>query len=497
MKGFTMRIRPLVAALNVLLLAALLVLNARPVVARGDAPATEDILYMHDGRELRGQIISEDATTIVFEYFDRTLNIKSKLTIRKADVAEAKKDVPIEAAAPTRHATPSTSSAPAAAAPGAGAVPANSSATKTSSWGSHRMATDRQGVPSIYIVPMRGQLGTDIHPSAYERVVEDIDATRPDVLVFWMDSKDFEDVMFQSISPQEGSMMLFDEYRNLVKNFQDRFRNIRQVMWVHDSVGLSSPIALAWKDVFMTSDAMLGGMQAIVLKTGADKWQDEDVRAKMMAAWTGSAKSLMEYGDCPLQVADAMMIPEKLLSGSFIGRKAVFSFDTAGDIVVDSDDEATVGFTAKVAEDLLVADGIADDLDDVAFLLGHREYRIVGDAGKEAVESYIKEWRRQFDNTQTWMQDFQQHMGWVSGDESLKWLGQAKQDLQKIVDAMKRYPAIEMRWRSDPDLGASRQQLEVQIEQINEQIRALKNQGRGGAGEGGDDGGRRRGMGGG
>ncbi len=66
----------------------------------------------------------------------------------------------------------------------------------------------------------------------------------------------------------------------------------------------------------------------------------------------------------------------------------------------------------------------------------------------------------------------------------MKWLGRAKLDLEKIIKAMERYKAVEIRWRTD--LGKSKLELEIEVEKIKEQIRALRQQGggRGGGGRG-------------
>jgi hypothetical protein len=213
----------------------------------------------------------------------------------------------------------------------------------------------------------------------------------------------------------------------------------------------------------------------------------------MSAAFGGFVKMFLEYGGYSMELADAMLWPDVVLSASFKGREVIWTQNTTGEFVVDSDDERTVGFRSKVAEDLLISDGTVESLDDLAFLMGYREYREVGENGQGHVEDYVERWQKVFDQTREWYLDFQQHMGWASGDETLQWLGRAKRDLERIISAMERYRAVEIRWQRD--FGVSKFELETQVEQMKERIRALKG-GRGG-GLGGRGGGPGRGPGGG
>ena len=178
-----------------------------------------------------------------------------------------------------------------------------------------------------------------------------------------------------------------------------------------------------------------------------------------------------------------MMRPEALLSASFDGREVVWSLDDAGEFLVDGDDEKTLGFRAKPAEDLLISDGTVDNLDDLAFLLGYREYREIQGKGEEIVTKYQDQWRRVYDNTKTLWDDYLQHRGWAGGDETLKWLSKAKRDVQKIIRAMDRYEAVEVRWRTDRQ--TRKHELVVLVETMNEEIRALTRQRRGGGYGGG------------
>ncbi len=444
-----------------------------------DPPEAEDILYMIDGRELHGHIVSESSTVIVFEVINRKLQLSSRVTFVRRDIARIQRDVAIKVVLKTRE--------PATRRRFATSRPDRDTPTQ-SRFGRVRPEDESLDLPGLYVIPMKGQLGTDIHPSIYEKVVEDIRAHQPDLLVFVMNCKDVDDLLIPLNEATEQGLFLHHEYRMIVDLFRDDLGDIPQVMWIEDSVGFSSLLAMAWERIYMTPTARLGGLRGVAKR--ADGWSDKDVAAKMMAAWTGIGRGFLENGGYHRYLADAMMRPEALLSASFDGREVVWSLDDAGEFLVDGDSEKTLGFRAKPAEDLLVSEGTVDNLDDLAFLLGYREYREIQGKGEEIVTNYQDQWRRVYDNTKVLWDDYLQHRGWAGGDETLKWLSKAKRDVQKIIRAMDRYEAVEIRWRTDRQ--TKKHELVVLVETMNEEIRALTRERRGGGYGGG-----RRGVGGG
>ena len=458
------RLRALLTLTVVAVVAALAVPRAGLAVSA--EPETEDVIFMVDGRELHGHIIKETSTRIVFEFVDRKLKLRTKLTLALDDIAHIERDVTIEEAvkvgpAPRRKTKSNASTAP-----------------DRTAWGRSRGPADDTRLPAFYIIPMKGQIGTDIHPSIYEEVAQDIREKKPDLLVFIMNCADADDLMIPLNEKTEEGLFLHHEYRELIDLFKDELADFPQVMWVQDSVGFSSLVAMGWENLYMTPDARLGGLRLVGER--AEGWSDTDVAAKMMAAWTGIGKGFLENGRYAMELADAMMRPEFKLSASFKGREVVWSLTNEGEFIVDNDDERTVEFRAKIAEDLGVSDGTVETLDDLAFLLGYREYRVISDEDDSLVGDYVEDWRRTFENTKVWWGDYFQHIGWASGDEALKWTGRAKNDVEKIIRAIERYKAVEIRWRTD--LRTTKLDLEILVEKLREQIRALKEGGGRGTG---------------
>ncbi len=363
-----------------------------------------------------------------------------------------------------------------------------------------------ENLPSVYIVPMKGQMGTDIHSDAYEGLVEDIKALKPDLVVFEMECSDVDQGMdftraSRGNSPEEVGLLKLEPYRHLVANLKDNLRGIPQVMWVKDSAGISSIIALSWPDMYMSSNARLAGLAQIWL--AARSWSDDDIRGKMIAAWVGMGNGFLQRGGYPIELGRAMMNPEHALSATWVGRKVKWSLDTEGDYVVDGrhcwacdvckgvHNACKLGkegctcwpanFNAKMAEDFLISDGTADELDDLLLLYGLREYRVLDAKGPQMVERYLKQWRRSLKNAKKLWEEYQTHLN-RAGDDPRKWLGRAKGDLTKILAAMNRYEAVEIRMGMEE--GINKVQLELMIAELKDRIRSLGRGGRGGRGGG-------------
>ena len=349
-------------------------------------------------------------------------------------------------------------------------------------------ATDNR-VPVVYVVPMSGQMGTDIHPSIYDEVIKDALQVKPDVIVYQLKSADIDNNFYLAGNDdrREFGMAKIGEYRDLVRALHQKL-DARQVMWVEDSVGLGSLLALSWPELYMSGGARLWGLSRVAQMAAG--WSDPDVASKMLNAWVGMGNGFLQIGGYPLEIGWAMMRPEYVLSASFKGREVTWANDTGGQWVVDSNEEGVANFNASLAEDMGLSQGTVENLDDLMFLLGYREYDEV-ESGKNIVEKYVEDWRRTFDRCKSWYADAQQKLGWASGDEAIRYLGAAKTDLEKILRACKQYPAVAARWQQD--YGTSILQLELQIEGIKDQIGDMR-RGNGGGGNPGRGGGGGRGL---
>ena len=324
-------------------------------------------------------------------------------------------------------------------------------------------------------------MGTDISPQLVDIMIKDIKKQKPDILVMQLKSADIDrNDYLKNDDPKEFGKPMIEEYRDMVRKIHEDLPEIPQIMWVEDSVGFSSLIALGWPNMYMKSDARLWGLQGVARLAGG--WTDPDVAAKMLAAWTGIGKGIIQIGGYPLELGDAMIFPERLLSVKFDGRTVAWLNDTTGVWIVDGSNEGVVNFEATIAEDTLLSDGTADSLDDLMFLLGYREYTQT-ESGPKLAKQYVADWRKALERCEELAGEIE------SMEPTVQGLTKAKGALEKILAAMKQYPAVQTR------LGNKQSDIEIMIDNIKKDIQRAKDAGKGNGGSGG--GGNSRGLGGG
>ena len=480
-----MKIRAL-AGLTVILAAVVLAggLITSPAAAQdGSAEQgknTEDVIYMSDGRVLHGKILEETDDTVRFEYIDRDTNIRGVRTFQKSEIAEIERDVPVKTDTSDKD-----QDTPEATSKNAGSNEPGS----VRRFGVSRSPVSDERVPSFYIVPMKGQMGTDITARAYEEVIEDIKEVQPDVIIIKMKCEDKYSEGFELKVFEQGlaNLPFMDDYRDMVNLFRDELSHIRQVLWVEDAYGISSVAAFAWGEMYMMPDAKLGRMD--IVRAGYSGIQDENVLGKYREAWMAMVKSFLEYGDYPLVLADAMVRPQYMLSGSFKGRTVEWRKDLNGEFIVDFSPKHTLQMNAKIAEDLTISDGTAKTIEDLALLLGYREFRVLDERGVEIWNDYKDAWRTSFERCKVWLDDALQFERWAQGEDTLKYLGRAKNRYEDILAKIERYPAVEIRMAMER--GITKFSLVTKIEMLKERIRALREaerNGRGGGRRGGGGG---------
>jgi len=421
--------------------------------ANNQATATEDVIYLTDGRSFHGKFISEDRTSVRFE-----VNIRGQKSTRsffKWDIVDLKRSVPVTSETPVNG-------------------------DEAEEAASEAVVTEEEvdlSLPGIYVVPIRGQMGTDVLPETYEDVIDDIRAQKPACIVFeidcdhrnWMIVNDMGEVVWP------GEYYEFEDFRALVQLFKRELREFKQVAWVKNSVGASSVVALAWDQIYMMPEGRLDGLVFAHAITAG--WQDPDVRAKMKSAWSGIVKSFIEFGKHDLDLADAMMFPDLMLSADFRGRNVLWDLDTDGEVVVDDQDKLTAGFDAEDARNLRISQETVDregedGLADLAFVLGFREYRKIKGVAEKDVTEYISKWRETYSRCIEALQNYNQYLGWATGEDEAKYLGQAKAQLIFIQKALQTYRAVERELRRN--YGMDLINLNLTIKELEERIRGIK-----------------------
>jgi hypothetical protein len=341
-------------------------------------------------------------------------------------------------------------------------------------------------LPRVYVVPMEGQMGTDINRQFCEMIAKDVKAVKPDIVVYRLNSADKDRIEhLENDDPTERGIPSVEEFRDMVKFLHEELRDTKQVMWVVDAVGISSILAFGWSDMYMASDARIEGAADLGERVKS-QWEDADVRMKMLAAWQGMIKATFQQGGYPIILADALIYPEQKLSVRFQGREVEWLSDASGTWVIDSSDKAPAIFSGTLAEDTLLCDGIADSLDDLLYLLNEREYQEL-DNGVKLQEQYVADWRKALRRCQDWLKDSQEV------EESVAGLGKRKTLFQKVLGAIRQYKAVETRLGQ---MGISEAALLVQIDNIEKDIQRARDAEKNGGGAGGGGGGG-RGLGGG
>jgi hypothetical protein len=328
----------------------------------------------------------------------------------------------------------------------------------------------------------KGQMGTDIHSCIYEKVVKDIKAKKPDLVIISLDSaergrREYSGAERDSLG--ERGVNNSEDMRTTLGLFKQDIGDIPQVMWVQDSVGFGTLFALAWPNMYTKSDARLWGLGKIAMQA---KSNDHEVERKWLAAHVGISNGFVLSGGHPTVIGSAMMDPERKLSVSFKGRDFDWKEDQSGTFLIDGDPQRVANFDARSAEDFGLSDGAADSLEDLMFQLGYREWDDSlaknGQDGTKMVGDYIKAWRKVWDDSQLAFGECQRALQ-DSGDS--KSLSKAKKALETILEGINKYPSVELRWRMS---GQGKAQFEAMLKDVKDKMRKKSSSG-GSGGSGG------------
>ena len=350
-------------------------------------------------------------------------------------------------------------------------------------------AAPGQKLKSVYVVPFKGQFGTDIHPACYEEILKDLEAKRPDVIIFELESADIDRVEYMGEDPSNAGLFsaASDDtmMRKLLRDFKDKHGYAQQYMWVKDSVGYGSLLAFSWPNMYMAPNARLFGLNRV-----ASFWtrvEDPEVRAKFREAAVAIINGFLSSGGYDLKIGEAMLRPEMLLSASYKGRNIEWRDDAKGHWVVDGRDDSTAGFSAESAEELGLSKGSADSLDELMFVLGVREFDRMPDDGEKLHKKYVDEWRKAYEQCGKLIEESNVAQEDAQSSNPKGNLNKAKSALTRVLGLMKKYPPLEVRLQTD---GITELAVETELLRLNEQIRALSQSQQDQGASGGSRGGR-------
>ncbi|MDG2093668.1 MAG: hypothetical protein P8J89_00150 [Phycisphaerales bacterium] len=348
----------------------------------------------------------------------------------------------------------------------------------------------------VYVVPIRGQVGTDIVPRIYEEVIEDIKEQKPDIVVFELESSDernvyddnFVDIYEGEVfdEQRERSMLMVPEMTELRVMFDDKLPgDMKQVLWVHDAVGASSALGLAWCDFYMTPDAKIGNMGASVRRSRGAAG-DSNVEAKFgQAAFQGLVR-ITAYGDCdPMnptrrKLINAMAMPEMSLSVFMMGRQYMMANHKEYETVLDANDEMECRLTAEMCDDLCISDGTAESIEDLMVLLGERQFMLVEGKAGQIVADHYEGWRDAYARAIDAYQSYQKWMKRASGKNFRSSLSKAEKALKSLRSNVMRYPEVSRRMG-----GLTTDRIDIMLRELEKMKRSGKGRPGGGGGGGG------------
>jgi hypothetical protein len=370
--------------------------------------------------------------------------------------------------------------------------------------------TEEEG-KSVLIIPMEGQMHTDINHTVYANVADRIKALNPDLIIIEIFSRDYKSEWIKKMGQGNPWYQDPDELNrhyvakdliDIAKVFNIQLKGIKQVAWVKDSSGPSTMLALSWSTLYMSPDARLQGTFAATRQ--AYDIKNVDTRGKILEFNQIHCEILANYAERNTALLRAFIDPPENLSGTWEGQKVKWQDDTAGDFVVD-DSDGVPRLSATFATEVGISRSITPTRNSVLLAEGIREYHIVGQDITDDILAQSIKWRSDYDNVLEAMSNSEIYMSLANGEQTYKYLNDQLGAYKRVLRILEKSPGYTHPWpqplgvalrsnRSEPYTDT--QTLKQWIKQVEEQLKELregKNDGRGG----GRGGGRRPGSGGG
>jgi len=354
-------------------------------------------------------------------------------------------------------------------------------------WSDSVVETEEEG-PSILIIPMKGQMHTDIRHEVFENLADRIKEENPDYILIEMLSRDWRNVFHEQMNwgdKQEFSGYDKDDLMGTAKVFHISLKSIPQVMWVQDASGASSVLALSWPSVYMSKDGSLHATMGV--SRMFDYINAADTYGKIREAALAHTKALALYGNRSPALLRAFTDPEVPLSGTWKGKTVEWVDNLSGDFIIDRG-EGMPHLTAPTATEVGVSNGNVQSRNDVLLALGIREYHIVGEDITDEINKHALTWRKDFERGSKSFLDAQQYQRWATGEDTARYLRKQMGEYTILLRLIQKSPAVALRIRWKYRVNEA--YLINAIEQIEEQLDNLReNDGGSGGGRGGGRGG--------
>ena len=349
-------------------------------------------------------------------------------------------------------------------------------------WSDSVVQTESDG-PSILIIPMQGQMHTDIHNSVLAPLADRIKEAKPDYILIEMLSRDWRNEFHKLMGwgdREEFSGYDKGDIMEIAKLFHVELKDIEQVIWVQDASGASSILALSWPTIYMSNDGYLHATMGVSRQF--DYINAADTYGKIREAALAHTKALALYGNRSPELLRAFADPEVPLSGTWKGKKVEWEESLLGDFVIDAG-EGMPHLTATTSTEVGISVGNVQTRNDVLLAMGIREYHLVGEDITSEITAHSEKWRKDFVKAADAWLDAEQYGRWAAGGDAARYMRKQIGELQRLLKMMEKSPAVAMRMGRKYRIQAN--QLEKMIEQLEEMLDNLRNGGGGGGRPGG------------
>ncbi len=354
---------------------------------------------------------------------------------------------------------------------------------------------------SVYVIPMKGELGRNVSATPLKRVLDDARKAQPDYLVCVVDF-DFSfygrkvredanatggDAYNQLETVRELAVLLTDDIRD-DPNWP---KKPQLVMWVKKALGGPAFLPFISPTIYYHSGALHGGIGYLDKSFGGRG--DEVVREKQYSLRLGRAEGLAIKGGYDPRIIRGMSRSEVVLSYDLVDGKAVLREDDKGIEVLTIDGskedtkdnyediirgkgKAVLTLNAERARKLDISKGTVDTMDELLSELGiARNHTLV----KAKADSIFSTWANDVGDAESQFRDLWSRFNElkVEGKDSTernKARGRQIGLLRQINDLLRRYKeAINPRAiQGSPDNWEN--EIDRMTAQIQQQIRLDK-----------------------
>lgn len=251
----------------------------------------------------------------------------------------------------------------------------------------HAQSSETPAAPRVYFMELNGEFGYDISQTPIREAMRDARNQNADVVIVQIDTTPKR----SEFEPLPDDKQNFDEMfraQDILPIFTDEIRREwtkkpRLVFWVKKAMGGAAFMPFVAPEVYMTSDAKIGGIGGIGVMYGGTG--DEVVRQKQYSLRMARAEGYFIAGGYNPKIVRAMAEPAYVLSYRLEGGRPVFLErlpERPDEFVLTTDEpdsmqaevrgqtRSVLTLTADVARAIGASKGTVDNLDDLLFQLG-------------------------------------------------------------------------------------------------------------------------------